>query len=101
MNLAVERHCNDNNKEHMQPSENCQSNIELQAGANVGYWPKVTVGLCYRQAAVRILGRNLSGSLRARERIRPTGQERKFDASKMRQFERLLHSKSSQMAYVN
>lgn len=39
-------------------------------------WPVVTVGTCYRKAAVGIQSRKLSGSLRVPKGIHPTGQLR-------------------------
>jgi hypothetical protein len=53
----------------------------------VRFWPKDTVGLCYRKTAVGILNRNLRSSLRARERIHAIGQEPTFACTTDQSFE--------------
>jgi len=64
-----------------------------------GLWPEVTVGQYCRKAVVGILGWNMSGSLRAPERIHPAGHNPPVTSWQQRSFERPLQSESCRMTH--
>ena len=64
-------------------------------------WPKVPVGPCCPKATVGVQGRNLRGSLRARERIHTTGHKQSAAVSPERTFDRLLCSETCRTTYAN